>query len=140
MNKEYCEKIRISAMAISDGEQALLPENEIAVHLESCNECRIAIEQFQSVEKLLEGKQRKSSDVNIVREVETALNTAMMSPGYFEYSGRFIIFVAVLLILKVIGLSPVETGWIITRSLTILIVIVFFVLIKRNPFAINENL
>ena len=140
MNKEYCEKIRISAMAISDGEQPLLSENEIAVHIEYCNECRIAIEQLNSVEKLLEGKKRKSSDINIVHDVETVLNADTMSPEYSEYSGRFIIFITALLILKIIGVSPVETGWIIAKFLTILVVIVFFVLIKKNPFVINENL
>jgi hypothetical protein len=140
MNKEYCEKVRFSAMAISDGEQPLVSENEINEHLSSCINCRLAIEQLHSAAKLLEGKQRKSYDVNVAQDIEAALSTSKLLPGCSEYSGYFIALCFTLFILKIIGISPALSAAGIARFLTILVVIVFFILIKQSPFTISPNI
>lgn len=140
MNKEYCEKVRLSAMAISDGEQPLVPENEIASHLKSCNDCRIAVEQLHSAAKMLEDKKRKAYDINIVDEIEAALNTAKMQPKYSEYLRHFIALGLVLFILKIVDVSSALTAVGTARFLPVIVVIVFFVLIKQNPFTINPNI
>lgn len=140
MSKQYCEKVRLSAMAILDGQKPFIAENEINTHISSCNDCKTAIEQLQKAEELLEGKHRKTYEVNIVREVETALSTAKMSPGYSEYSVHFITLSLVLFILKIVGISPALTAAGIAKFLTILVVIAFFILIKQNPFTISPNI
>lgn len=140
MNKEYCEKVRLSAMAISDGEQPLVPESEINEHLASCPDCRTAIELLRSTAKLLEDKRRKSYAANIAYEVEAIINTAKMSSKYSEYSGYFIALGFVLFILKIIDISPALTAAGFVRFLSIPVIIVFFILIKQNPFAISPNI
>jgi len=52
MNKEYCERIRISAMAIRDGETAPLSEQEVSKHLESCVDCRLEIDKQRQATEL----------------------------------------------------------------------------------------
>ena len=140
MIKEYCEKVRLSAMAISDGQQPLVSQEEIIKHVSSCSDCRTAIEQLKNVAELLEGKKRQFYEVNIVREVETALSTAKMSPGYSEYLVHFTALGLVLFIMKIVGISPALTTAGIAKFLTILVVIVFFILIKQNPFTISPNI
>lgn len=140
MNKEYCEKVRMSAMAISDGEHTLISRKEISEHIETCKECRIVIEQLQITVKLLDGRQRKSYQINAANEIEAALSDKGMSPKSCDYLVYFIMLGLALLILKIINLSQVETIRIILRLLPVAIFIVFFVLIKQNPFSIKENL
>lgn len=140
MNKEYCEKVRLSVMAISDGEQAQLPESDINKHLLTCSECRKAIEKLQSASKMLKDQKRKSYEINILDEIQPALRNAKMSPEYSSRSGSFIVLGLVLFILKIIDLSPVLTAEVIVKFAAVFVVIVFFILIRQNPFAINQNL
>ncbi|MHC4645933.1 MAG: zf-HC2 domain-containing protein [Planctomycetota bacterium] len=53
MTEEYCQKVRISAMAILDGEAPLLSAGEIAEHAESCADCRQELERQKQVLGLL---------------------------------------------------------------------------------------
>ncbi len=140
MNNEYCEKVRMSAMAISDVEQTQLSEKEISEHISACDDCRLMIKQLQISVKLLDGRQRKSYDVNVLNEVESALSQAETSPKNSKYSAYFIVLGFALFILKIINLSPVETIGIFIRFLTIVVIFVFFVSIKQNPFTIKDNL
>ena len=140
MNKEYCEKVRLSVMAMSDGEQSQLPESDINEHLLTCSECRDVIEQLQIASGMLKAQKRKTYEVNILDEVQPILMNAKMLSEPSSRSVSFIIFGFVMLILKIIDLSPVFTTEIIVKVISIFVVIVFFVLIKQNPFAINQNL
>ena len=140
MNKEYCEKVRLSVMAMSDGEHTQLPERDINEHLATCNECRDVIEQLQISSKILIGQKRKSYEVNILDEIQLVLMNAKMLPEPSSRSVSFIILGFVLLILKIIDVSSVFTTEIIVKFISIFIVTAFFVLIKQNPFTINQSL
>ena len=140
MDKEYCEKVRLSAMAIFDNEKPLLESKEIDEHIASCNDCRVAIEQLQGAVRYLEGKQRKSYNVSIVDAVEFALhesNTVKESSGCLIH---FFILGLILIILKFIGMSPVFNYGFIVKVVSVFVIIAFFVLIKQNPFSIKHNL
>jgi hypothetical protein len=140
MNKEYCEKVRLSVMAMSDGEQSQLPGSDINEHLLTCSECRDVIEQLQTASRMLKAQKRKSYEVNILDEIQPVIMNAKMLPEPSNRSVSFIILGFVLLILKIIDLSPVFTTEIIVKFASVFVVIVFFVLIRQNPFAINQNL
>ena len=139
MNKEYCEKIRISAMAISDGDQPLLPETEIAEHIGSCAECRSVIEQLHNADLLLQTHKRRDYDVNVLDALEPVLNNTRTKQAHQKYLCHFIVFGLVLFALKIIEVAPVLTAGIIVKFLSLLAVVAFFIFLKQNPFTINQN-
>jgi hypothetical protein len=140
MNKEYCEKVRISAMAISDDEQPLLSEFQIKEHIESCEDCRLELEQQKYAIELLDGQKRRPYDINVWSGIETVIEQSAIRP---KHSLQLWLFTALGLILfayKIIDVLPVFTPGVIFKLMSLVIVFVFFVLLGQNPFAINQNL
>ena len=140
MDKEYCEKVRLSAMAISDNETPLLAIKEIEKHIASCNDCRMAIGQLQETANYLKGKQRKSYNASVLVAVESALQESKTLQESSGYSIHFVMLGLILVILKVIGVSLVFNYGVILKVLSVFVIIAFFVLIKQNPFSIEHNL
>ena len=140
MNKEYCEKIRISAMAIFDGEQPLLSERQIKEHIESCEVCRAELEGQKSAAELLDGRSRRSFDFDVWPGVEAAVEQSAARPKHRLQSRLFVSLGLVLLACKIIEVLPVFTPGIVFKLMSLAIIFVFFILLGQNPFAINQNL
>ena len=140
MNKEYCEKVRISAMAISDGQQPLLQEKEITEHIKSCNDCRIAIEQLESSTSILNNAERREYDIDISQEMEQSLSSIAKQYTQRSFAYYFTGLGIALLILKIFELAPDVTTAIIVKFVSILVIVMFFIFVKQNPFAINQNI
>jgi len=140
MNKEYCEKIRISVMAISDGERPLLSELQIKEHIESCADCRLELEQQKYATKLLDGQRRRPYEVDVWSGIEPVIEQSAIRP---KHSLQLWLFAALGLILfayKIIEVLPVFAPGVIFKLMSLVIVFVFFVLLGQNPFIINQNL
>jgi predicted anti-sigma-YlaC factor YlaD len=140
MNKEYCEKIRISAMAISDGERPLLSELQIKEHIESCEDCRLELEQLKIATELLDGKRRRPYDVNVWSGIETVIEQSSIRPKHRLQLWLFTALGLILFAYKIIDVLPVFKPGVIFKLMSLVIVFVFFVLLGQNPFAINQNL
>ena len=140
MNKEYCEKVRISAMAISDGERPLLPELQIKEHIESCVDCRVELEQQKYATELLNGQKRRPYDVDIWSGIEPVIEQSAIRPKQSLQLWLFAALGLVLFACKIIEVLPVFTPGVIFKLMSLVIVFLFFVLLGQNPFIINQNL
>jgi hypothetical protein len=129
MNKEYCEKIRISAMAISDGEQPLLSELQIKEHIESCADCRLELEQQKYATELLSGQKRRLYDVDVLSGIEAVIEQSAIRPKHSLQLWKFAALGLILFAYKIIEVLPVFSPG-----------VIFFVLLGQNPFIINQNL
>jgi predicted anti-sigma-YlaC factor YlaD len=140
MNKEYCEKVRISAMAISDGEQPILSELQIKEHIESCADCRLELEQQKYATELLDGQKRRSYDVDVWSGIETVIEQSAIRPKPRLQLWLFAALSLILFAYKIIEVLPVFTPGVIFKLMSLVVVFVFFVLLGQNPFIINQNL
>ena len=140
MNKEYCEKIRVSAMAIRDGETAPLSEQEIARHLQSCADCRIEIDQQKQAAELLNGRSRRAFAHDVWPEIATALEETKRRSAQPAHVPAFVALCLFLLTFKIIEVLPSVTAGVAIKLIPAGVLILFFTLIKQNPFEINQNL
>jgi anti-sigma factor RsiW len=154
MNKEYCERIRISAMAIRDGESPPLAEQEVKKHLESCADCRLEIGRQEQAIDLLDGRSRRvfAQDVwprlspSLVRrvgqvgQVRQARPQGHARPEQSANALPFVILCLFLLAYKVVEVLPFVTAGVAVKLIPVGVLVLFFALLKQNPFEINPNL
>ena len=140
MNKEYCEKIQVSAMAILDGEAPQLPEKDINKHLESCADCRLELEQQKQAAGLLDGQNRRIFAEDISSRIAVAIEEAEAGPKQPANVPAFVILCLFLLAYKIIEVLPAVTPGVALKMMPLLVILLFFSLLKQNPFTINQNL
>jgi predicted anti-sigma-YlaC factor YlaD len=140
MNKEYCERIRISAMAIRDGESPPLAEQEVKKHLESCAECRLEIDRQTQAIELLNGRSRQIFAQNVWPEIAAALEATEAKPKQSANVPAFVILCLFLLTYKVVEVLPSVTAGVAIKLIPVGVLVLFFSLLKQNPFQINPNL
>ncbi len=140
MNKEYCEKIRISAMAIRDGETAPLSGQEIARHLQSCADCRLEIDQQKQAEDILNGRSRRIFAQDVWPEIAAALEETRGRPVQPANVPAFLVLCLFLLAYKVVEVLPFVTAGVAVKLIPAGVLVLFFSLLKQNPFQINSNL
>ena len=140
MNREYCEKIRISAMAIRDGESPQLPREEVNEHLESCSDCRLEIDQQRQAIALLDGRSRRVFAQDIWPEIAAAMQGTKARPKQPATVLPFVLLCLFLLTHKIIEVLPSVTAGVMIKLAPVGVLVLFFTLIKQNPFRINENL
>ncbi len=140
MNKEYCEKVRISIMAILDGERPLLSELQIKEHIESCADCRLELEQREYATDLLDGQKRRPYDIDVWSGIEPVIEQSAILPKHSLQLWLFAALGLILIACRIIEVLPAFTPGVIFKLMSLVIVFVFFVLLGQNPFAINQNL
>jgi len=140
MNKNYCEKIRISAMAILDGEEPKLSTEKINEHLQSCADCRHELEQQKQIVNLLGEQKRRSFTEDVCSRIAAAIRESEAK----RYAGQrlwpFVVLGLILLTYKIIEVLPGVTAGLFIKSMPLVVIIVFFSLLKQNPFKLNQNL
>ena len=140
MVSEYCEKIRISAMAIRDGETPPLSEQEVSKHLESCADCRLEIDQQKQAMALLDGRSRRVFAQDVWPEIAAAVEATKARPRQPASVLPFVILCLFLLTHKIIEVLPSVTAGVMIKLAPVAVLVLFFTLIKQNPFEINQNL
>jgi len=140
MNKEYCEKVRISAMVLLDGEAPPLSESEIKRHVESCKDCREELEQQKQAMSLLTGRSRRVVCGDIWSKIESAIedgSSRQTRPGKLA---PFLVLCLFLITHKIIEVMPSVTAGLAVKLIPVGVIALFFCLLRENPFKINQNL
>ncbi len=140
MNKEYCERIRISAMAIRDGESPPSAEQEVKKHLESCADCRLEIGRREQAIDLLNGRSRRIFAHDVWPEIAAALGETKGRPEQSANVPAFVALCVFLLTFKIIEVLPSVTAGVAVKLIPVGVLVLFFALLKQNPFEINRNL
>jgi len=140
MNKEYCVRIRISAMAIRDGETAPLSEQEVSKHLESCTDCRLEIDKQRQATELLNGRSRQVFTHDVWPKIAAALEDTKGRPAQSANVAAFVVLCLFLLAYKVVEVLPSVTAGVGIRLIPVGVLVLFFALLKQNPFEVNPNL
>jgi predicted anti-sigma-YlaC factor YlaD len=139
MSEEFCEKVRISAMAILDGEKPTLPANEVDEHIRSCADCQRAVEQQGQTAGLLAGQSRRVFAEDVWPKVAVSIE-ASARPKHLREVFLFVLLGVFLLAYKVIEVLPGIATGVAIKLAPLVVVFVFFCLLRQNPFAINQNL
>lgn len=133
-----CEKVRLAAMAISDGEESSLSALEIETHLANCAECRAEIESLGMVAGLLSSQKRISVQTDVWPVVNERLESSTASSSF---KWRLLLLFGVPLfgykgLLLILQTGP--TLWL--KLVPIIFVILIFLYLRVNPFKINSEL
>jgi len=140
MNKEYCEKVRISAMVLLDGEAPQLSESEINKHIESCTDCRLELEQQKQAVSLLAGRSRRVVAEDVWPQIEPLIEATRSGRRRPGTVGPFIILCLFLVTHKIIEVLPAITAGLAIKLTPVGVIVLFFCLLRENPFKINQNL
>ncbi|MHC4790338.1 MAG: zf-HC2 domain-containing protein [Planctomycetota bacterium] len=140
MNKEYCEKVRISAMAILDGEVPQLSSEELNEHIQSCAHCRHELEQQKVVIGLLSEQSRRLFSDDIWSRIAAGIAQSRAKQKVGKELLPLAVLGLILLIYKIIEVLPGFTPGLFVKLMPLVPVFVFFCLLKQNPFKINQNL
>lgn len=127
-------------MAIRDGESPPLSEQEVSKHLESCADCRLEIDQQRQAMALLDGRSRRVFAHDVWPEIAAAVETTKARPRQPASVLPFVVLCLFLLTHKIIEVLPSVTAGVATKLAPVVVLILFFALIKQNPFKINPNL
>jgi anti-sigma factor RsiW len=132
-----CESIRISDMALADGEESPLDREEIDAHLRNCDRCRAEIEQLRAMNVLLQKRLRP--EANLWSQVSERLEaTAGTTPSF---SWRLLLLFGIPLFgykALLLSLQAAPSLW--SKLVPIILVIAVFSYLKTNPFKINCEL
>lgn len=126
-------------MAVLDGEMSPLPEKQIKEHIEQCADCSAELEQQKFTIGMMEGKNRRSYDVDILTAVASITELQEGKPKHPEQLWPFIVFGLVLLANKLIEVLPYVSAGMFVKLMSLMIVFMFFGLIRQNPFTLVTN-
>jgi predicted anti-sigma-YlaC factor YlaD len=140
MSKKYCEKVRLSAMAILDGEASSLSEKVIDEHLKSCANCRHELEQQKEVIGSLDKQSRQFLTEDIYSRIVATIEESGAKLKGKQGLCPFMMLGLILLSHKIIEVLPGFTSGLVMKLIPVVLVFVFFGLLKQNPFKVNQNL
>jgi len=140
MNRSECENVMYAALARMDGEQPQLCEKETLDHLANCQSCRDELAELTSVLQPLNEQKRRVFSHDLWSDVEAALVSPAQALPDYKYIVMFSIFGMILLVAKVLEVSPGIAPGPMIKLISIVVTIVFFCLLKQNPFQIREDL
>lgn len=132
-----CESIQMSAMALAEGERALLPLAAVEAHLAVCAHCRQVAEELHSLAQLLSAQQRLAHGEDVWQRLAPQLAATHQPRASWR--------VLALLGLALLGgrtfelIAPHDLGGWFGLVLAAVIVVAFVVL-KENPFRLNTEL
>jgi hypothetical protein len=140
VNKQYCEKVRISAMAIVDGEAGELSKKQVDEHLEVCGVCREELGIQEQAIGLLEGQTRRPFTEDVSCAIAAAIGGYEGKPERGRDLRAFVLLGVILLGYRIVEVLPNFTPGLVIKLLPLVPVFVFFGFIRHNPFEINQNL
>ncbi len=140
MMSERCEKVRWAAMAALDGETPPLSEQEIHEHLATCAACRAEVEQLQRALAPLDRQKPRVFAEDVWPGVEAALRKQTAPARPRREASMFAVLGLFLLACKVVGVLPELGGHWLPKVLPLVAALVFFAVLKQNPFHITGNL
>jgi len=140
MSKNCCEKVRMSAMAIRDGEMPQLSVEEIDKHLKSCADCRYQLEQQEKIIRLLDKQNRRSFTEDVCSGIAVSIEASKAGLDTGQKMWPFVVLCLILLGYKIVEVLPGVTAGLVIKLIPLVIIVMFFGLLKQNPFKINQSL
>jgi predicted anti-sigma-YlaC factor YlaD len=140
MNAFNCETIRQAAMALADGETAPLSAEQVQAHLAGCAECRRAVEEMQSLARVLDAQSHQPQAADLWPGIQGRIAVCAADSRSLNPAGMLAVLALVLLLVRGIVLTTAEPLEWAVRFIALLFVGGWFVLLRENPFAIHPQL
>ena len=125
-------------MALADGEESPLGQEEINKHLLQCAECREEFEQLRATSRQLSSQARLRPQVNLWPQVNERIQATTTGPS-FDWR-MLLLFGLPLFGYKFLLLLLQLTPGLWSRLIPVMLVIAIFGYLKTNPFKINGEL
>ena len=132
-----CERVRIAAMALADGETSPLPRAAIEVHLAECAECRQELEELRALGRLWEAQSRQTHAVDLWPQVAGHLQIRVGQPEKHRWLPAL---AALLVVFKLIEFIPNRSLGMWVQLVPLLLAAAIFAVARQNPFQIKTEL
>lgn len=137
MKDMNCEDILIQKSALLDSEKADFSDEQIAVHLETCENCRREVGQMENTIFSLNRQERKVQNVDLWSAIEKQIETETAPATNRQW---FILLGAFFIVYKLVEMLPErDFGWTL-KLVPFVLVATLFGFLKENPFKINTEL
>jgi anti-sigma factor RsiW len=125
---EICETVRLSAMAIGDGEVPPLPAGEVRAHLCGCEACRQEVMRMDEARDILVPVRRRTLEADLWPGIEGRLRSRR---------GVFIPFLLLLVGYRILEVLPDLDLGVALKIFPLLLAVSLFALIRENPFVLR---
>ena len=136
----HCDAVRMSAMALRDGEPSSLSGAQIQAHLAGCAPCRQELEGLGKAMAWFEGCVRRDSAEDLWPEIARQLDVSARKERRVSEVHLFIVLSTLLIVLKVLHLTVGFDSAFTPRVLSLLAVALVFLLRKEFPLRIHPDL
>lgn len=132
-----CEDALTAKMAEIDGEETEISAERIDLHLATCENCRREVEQMRSADNLLKGNARREQTADLWSAIETRIDAKEVSQNDWK---PFALLGALLVAYKLLEMLPEQTFGLAFNLVPLILIVATFVILKENPFKINDEL
>lgn len=140
MREVNCENVILSAMAIADNSEPVIPRDEVEAHMAACAACRQEVEQLKAIAHLLDSQKRREPSENLWPQIAERLGEKSSARAAQVGWQPFLLLGSLLLAYKIIVMVPHrDFGLALTLS-PVLLMILLFSYLKENPFKIDPEL
>jgi len=138
MTPDPCEAVRVSAMAVADGEAAPLSEARVQAHLQDCAACRLELARQAEAVGLLKSQKRHLPAEDLWPEIERGLVRSAAGPRQGAGRGLLLLLGLALVACKIAALcAGIGFNWAAAMFPLVLSAAVFRWL-RENPFQISS--
>lgn len=140
MDDTLCERIRMAAMALEDGEQPEMPPHEIMAHLDACAACRREVAAMGDVVALFSRVERRYEQADLWPAVSAGLEPVSSRWREWVHSPVMLAVVLLLGIYKIAELAMESDPAPLLRIAPLIVAAAFFFYLRNNPFRIEPGL
>jgi predicted anti-sigma-YlaC factor YlaD len=137
MRVNECEQVQMAIMAQDCSEQPTLSQDEIAAHMDNCNECRQQTEQTRAVDLMLQCQNRREYDVNLWPAIQERISFQSDKGARWQ---PFAVISLLLLAYKTFEMTAENPPALLFKLVPLILIFGLFVVIRENPFRINSEL
>jgi len=139
MTEDYCESVRMSAMAARDGEAGPVSAEQVADHLRRCPACRVEVRRLADLADRLDRRRRRTCAADLRPRIAAALQHIRAGAGRGERR-VFAVLAVVLAACKLADCAAGLDGSLVVKLVSLGLVGAAFWRLGTNPFAINPDL
>lgn len=125
---EICETVRLSAMALGDGEVPPMPDGEVTAHLGRCEACRREVEMMDGIQDLLTPVRRRTVEADLWGGLEGRIRSR---------KGIFFPFLLLLVGYRILEVLPDLDLGLVVKVLPLLLAVSLFAALRENPFVLR---
>jgi hypothetical protein len=140
MTTKECDNVRLSAMAIADGEEPPLSSAEVEIHLAHCRTCAAEATQLAETSRLLSTPERRPRNEDLWPLIKRRLDDTGVLQERRSMRLPFLVMGIFLLGYKLTELIPDRHFGFWFKLIPVIAVMLIFVYLRQNPFRINPEL